>query len=895
MAGRYFQLPDSQYSRESQYVPLPFDRIVAAAEGQQKRYDEQGSLLSQAQRDLPVSGGYRTKDRAKQFNEKLQGELGNLSEQLLQKGDIQGGKFAIQNLVNNLKRDPEYQTIKADEAQKENVDKQVNDPTFNYHVQDFYNPDQGFVQTKPGEQFDPNKWYKSVAPGNLYAEHKPLFDAVKPQISRYYNNPDYQTTTDEYGNLHTRSLQTGEEVESLTREQIKEKLAPYILGDKNALTRQSLIYNKALHEKMNPGSVYDPNDALNDVSNAFLGEFENRKEIQKQGRDVVTRLPKDGGTSSKKKGSGTGSDERDNVFVTKLDELNTPKPTRQADGTTKLTTGTTTVNDKEMAAFVGGNVVGNHIDANLTGRKIFLTTPQQNEEAITTRNAIAFNDEYDKMKTNIIKENAKTNPTIAKNKVGDLDKERLTKITDYNNFNTPHYSHTPEVYRQNPKLLDKDRREYKNRIIDEFKTKNPKYADAELYVGTDDNDQNTGIYEVKRLNKIDINKDPRLVAIKAKSLAAGIDLDNPETIKAIKNRPLVDPILEKFNEALENGELDGEYSLIPHKGKDNIITDKQGNIFGKNDIFMTEDQLDQLMPDPWGPGAGWKDLRDKKILKSGNIKDKDGNIIQGYMLPVTIQSEESSASLTRNMQLNTYGKDDKTEIAMPGLIQQSNDAMALYKGQKQLQNLESSINKNSQNQEYIINAIDEASKQDETGVIGQAFTQINAIEDKKEKNKEYADLYLMINDHSAWQAIHPELSIPQQPGTSQGNQNANPNSDLATKNNNPGNLRVPGSKTEFQKFNTLEEGFNAMQRDLTSKIIGTSSTGLGPNDTISDLIEVYAPASDNNDTQSYISQVVDSLGISPNTKLSTLRNRVRELAKAMVKIESKEAFQKLFQ
>jgi len=41
MAGRYFTLPDSQYSRESQYVPLPFDRIMAAAQGKQRQYDKE--------------------------------------------------------------------------------------------------------------------------------------------------------------------------------------------------------------------------------------------------------------------------------------------------------------------------------------------------------------------------------------------------------------------------------------------------------------------------------------------------------------------------------------------------------------------------------------------------------------------------------------------------------------------------------------------------------------------------------------------------------------------------------------------------------------------------------------------------------------------------------------
>ncbi len=54
MANQYTMFTPQQYGRESQYVPLPFDRIAAAAEGQQKQYDDKLAQVSLLGKDWQV-------------------------------------------------------------------------------------------------------------------------------------------------------------------------------------------------------------------------------------------------------------------------------------------------------------------------------------------------------------------------------------------------------------------------------------------------------------------------------------------------------------------------------------------------------------------------------------------------------------------------------------------------------------------------------------------------------------------------------------------------------------------------------------------------------------------------------------------------------------------------
>lgn len=100
---------------------------------------------------------------------------------------------------------------------------------------------------------------------------------------------------------------------------------------------------------------------------------------------------------------------------------------------------------------------------------------------------------------------------------------------------------------------------------------------------------------------------------------------------------------------------------------------------------------------------------------------------------------------------------------------------------------------------------------------------------------------------------------------------------LAERNNNPGNLRfnnqkgaVKGDKG-FAKFNSYEEGLAALMNDLKAKQTGKTRTGLNPNSTLQDLINVYAPAADNNNPTQYAGTVAQRLGIPVNTPIGQIQ------------------------
>lgn len=90
---------------------------------------------------------------------------------------------------------------------------------------------------------------------------------------------------------------------------------------------------------------------------------------------------------------------------------------------------------------------------------------------------------------------------------------------------------------------------------------------------------------------------------------------------------------------------------------------------------------------------------------------------------------------------------------------------------------------------------------------------------------------------------------------------------LADKNNNPGNLKDP-STGQFRVFSTPQEGYAALLNDLQIK--KTSSQKLGPNKTLADFSQVYAPASDNNNPAQYTANIANHMGVRPDAKLSEL-------------------------
>lgn len=101
-----------------------------------------------------------------------------------------------------------------------------------------------------------------------------------------------------------------------------------------------------------------------------------------------------------------------------------------------------------------------------------------------------------------------------------------------------------------------------------------------------------------------------------------------------------------------------------------------------------------------------------------------------------------------------------------------------------------------------------------------------------------------------------------------------PNGSRAYRNHNPGNLRKsPFAYTEIDGYAVFRNdmvGWNAFQWDLVQKAKGNTSTGLNGESTLKELIAVWAPPEDKNDTSAYLNAVLRMTGFSEDMKLKEL-------------------------
>lgn len=101
----------------------------------------------------------------------------------------------------------------------------------------------------------------------------------------------------------------------------------------------------------------------------------------------------------------------------------------------------------------------------------------------------------------------------------------------------------------------------------------------------------------------------------------------------------------------------------------------------------------------------------------------------------------------------------------------------------------------------------------------------------------------------------------------------------STNRHNPGNLRIPGSGTQFQEFGSEQDGLNAMASQL-----GRYGNRDGLN-TIRQIVSKYAPSSENN-TGAYISDVSKQTGVGADSPIDVNDSKqLAPLLSAMVKHE----------
>lgn len=104
--------------------------------------------------------------------------------------------------------------------------------------------------------------------------------------------------------------------------------------------------------------------------------------------------------------------------------------------------------------------------------------------------------------------------------------------------------------------------------------------------------------------------------------------------------------------------------------------------------------------------------------------------------------------------------------------------------------------------------------------------------------------------------------------------NTPPGGSRAYRNHNPGNLRASpfchSVVDGYCIFKSERDGWYAFEWDLRSKVVGNTSSGLGPESTIADLIAVWAPSQDGNNTDAYLADVLKKTGFSASMKLHEL-------------------------
>lgn len=103
---------------------------------------------------------------------------------------------------------------------------------------------------------------------------------------------------------------------------------------------------------------------------------------------------------------------------------------------------------------------------------------------------------------------------------------------------------------------------------------------------------------------------------------------------------------------------------------------------------------------------------------------------------------------------------------------------------------------------------------------------------------------------------------------------------------NPGNLResslaIGKDARGFCVFKDFMAGYNALLEELKNKCTGRTKTGLGPNSTLLQFFQIYAPSSDHNHPRDYAGFVALWIGqsvgrnITVDTKLSEVYSEVK--------------------
>lgn len=368
------------WGKPAQLDIQPYDKefMLRAADAVQKRADIQETELSNLSGIAStIQGGYATQERAKAYRDKIQNQVNSLYEEMQKSGNLSGGAYKIKQIANQIKSDPEYLTIKQDEAAKEYAATLRLDPGFKNHVQDFYNPNSGWTQRQGN--FDPS-WYQSVAPGKT-EEFKPYFDRIKATITKEYADQGIPVSSyvDSKGLTHIKNAYTGEIVKTITPDKVYGMFKNLAEKDPSFQGLQTFNYDQARFNQEAKIAGYDqtwqstnPSARMAEIATAnYLGYQQDREETSPIYKDEITGIADQTGSASGTKGTKP-EDLYPNPATDALQQLNN--------------TGEADVKDIDALAYMVGGSQPNKekgtFNLNLTGKKAFfsVTDPTKSPE-----------------------------------------------------------------------------------------------------------------------------------------------------------------------------------------------------------------------------------------------------------------------------------------------------------------------------------------------------------------------------------------------------------------------------------------------------------------------------------------------------------------------------------
>lgn len=655
----------SIYDTQAQLPPIDFNFLADRLDKSEVKKDRNWDALNKAAANLPIQGGYQTQELAKKYNEQV-------INPLLDKYAAKISNNEPMNLwypqyikdVGNIARDPVYNTIKEDEAYKQTVQAQMKEPDFAYSIQDYYHPQFGFNQVS--EQDIARGWtapagYNIERPKDINPDFKDYYSQIKPILEKDFGSPIKSFEYDPNGNpIAVLETTYGEQVKKIDRNRIRDIVAPMVMNNFPALmgSKQSLRYKAALYSRMNPNFQYNELSAINDIADGFLGEFEDRVEMQP--RTVKTNIPK-----PKTTGVGVGIGAANvgglpNEVALTLNKLGNVDAEGNLAGKTK-------VRSEVLVPMIGGRKEGNNFVVSFdSNNPAFLQVPKavsgsSKEEDFSLAKALPYKVSYENAKENLLEDMT----DIAENQV------RSVKGLDKDG-NQIGFSYLPDgtIGYKDAYAMQNPLSGWTSKIsVDEF---------INNYL------QNTEL--ANNPNNLQLSS----LARQAKE-QFGINLADPN-IQAKIDKISSSEQGKLYQEVAQSlASLQGNYQFYTDNSSDNLFLDDSGTPIAKGFIVLNKDELEQIFPN-------YDEAVDQGIIASQgfeeviNEKGKKEKVAK-YKIPVYRGTDADIDNTTQSYVDAAYGSRKDVDELRQGFLETSRSAFdALSIGKRGYQKFNNDFN-----------------------------------------------------------------------------------------------------------------------------------------------------------------------------------------------------------